>query len=139
MIEEEARVVAVEVGRVWVERQRAPACGQCAETCVTALAARSVATRTVRIPVSTTLELAEGDLVMLGIREDALLKGAMAVYLLPLLFLFGGALLGYAVVDLEWGKALGGASGLGFAFTLLKIASRRNQSGFEPVILHKIH
>lgn len=145
MIEEVAFVAEVAGRQVWLERTRKPGCAGCLETCATSLTAKFFTEKTVRFQVSSPFELKPGDRVVVGLAEDALVFGSFGVYLLPLLALFVGALSGKAVAGLtEWatpdlGSALGGVSGLLLSLAGLKVTRFFDRTGFQPVILRKIH
>ena len=98
MIEEHAQVVAVNDGDVWVETQRRSACGQCAANkgCGTATLAKVLGNKRSRVRAlnPTSVSVAVGDEVVIGIDEQALVRGSLAVYTVPLLSLFIFGLLG---------------------------------------------
>jgi len=98
MIEEHAQVVALNADGIWVETQRRTACGQCAANkgCGTATLAKVLGNKRSRVralnPKATSV--AVGDEVIIGIEEQALVKGSFAVYTMPLLAMFVFGLLG---------------------------------------------
>jgi len=98
MIEEQARVIALENDDVWVETQRRSACGQCAANkgCGTATLAKVLGNKRSQVrtlnPKSTPVSV--GDEVIIGINEQALVRGSLAVYTMPLLSLFVFGFLG---------------------------------------------
>ncbi|PKM22443.1 MAG: alginate biosynthesis protein AlgM [Gammaproteobacteria bacterium HGW-Gammaproteobacteria-14] len=130
MIEERGRVVAVEPGAVWVETVRSTACQSCAarKGCGHAMldGERAGARANVRALADQSLQV--GDQVVLGVPEGLLMRGAVMVYLLPLLLLLGGALIG-ASLDLKQvdGSAIGGVAGLLVGFLLNRWYSVRHQ------------
>ena len=95
MIEETAVVSKIVQNQVWVQGTgRASSCGKCAQnsSCSTQLLEKFIAKR--EIPVDTELFLECGDKIVVAIDEGQLIKGSMLIYILPLLALFFGALLG---------------------------------------------
>lgn len=98
MIEEHAQVVAVNADGIWVETQRRSACGQCAvnKGCGTATLAKVLGNKRSRVRALNPHDtpVAVGNEVIIGIDEQALIKGSLAVYTLPLLTMFLFALLG---------------------------------------------
>lgn len=96
MIEEQGRVVALEPGAAWIETVRATSCQSCSANkgCGHAVMDRNAAGSRARIRVESPRVLSVGDQVVVGIAEDSLMKAALMVYLLPLICLFAGALLG---------------------------------------------
>lgn len=96
MIEEQGRVVAVEPGAVWVETLRKSTCSSCSVKagCGQGLLDQLGANgRRGCVRALSTLQLAVGDSVVIGVREDLLVRGSLLVYLLPLLGLFAAAML----------------------------------------------
>lgn len=98
MIEEQAQVVELTSDGIWVETQRRTACGQCAANkgCGTATLAKVLGNKRSRVralnPKATLV--AVGDEVIIGIDEQALVRGSLVVYTVPLLSLFIFGLLG---------------------------------------------
>ncbi|WP_111657110.1 SoxR reducing system RseC family protein [Isoalcanivorax indicus] len=100
MIEESGRVVAVEPGAVWVETLRFSACRDCSarKGCGHGLMDSERAGARARVrALNPTLTLAVDDAVVVGIPEGALLRGAVMLYLVPLLLMFVAALVGAAL------------------------------------------
>lgn len=98
MIEERAQVIALDDEDVWVETQRRSACGQCAANkgCGTATLSKVLGNKRSQVrtlnPKAT--KVVVGDEVIIGIQEQALVRGSLAIYALPLLSLFLFGLLG---------------------------------------------
>ena len=77
---------------------------------------------------------------MVGVDEGALLRAAFAAYLVPILALLAGALLGRFLTDgAESGSLLGGSVGLLLAFAWLRRYSGRlgGNLAAEPVVLRR--
>lgn len=147
MIEERASVVEVADGRVWVETRRKSACGQCSvnKGCGTASLDRFFGERRNRIEVIADAAYAVGDEVLIGLRDDALLRGAVAVYLLPLAMLMVAALLGKSVaVFFNWPvepcTIISGLIGLAAGFYWLRRFTARisRNPDYQAVILQRI-
>lgn len=131
MIEALGRVVALEADTAWVETERQSSCGSCsAKGCGTGALARVVGARTQRVRVANGIGAGVGDTIALGLREDALLRGSLAVYIVPLVAMLAGALLGEAVAP-QWAAspdamaAFGGVSGLLLGLWWLRGFGRR--------------
>ncbi len=144
MIEEQAVVMEVGEGYAWVETQRRSACGACAtsEGCGTAVLAKAWGDRRVRVrAISDLPSLQPGDNVIVGLAEGALLSGSLLVYLLPLVLLLAGAMLGQAVFAGAGDEPvmLSGAVGLGLGFWVARAWSRRwrDDARFQPVVLRR--
>lgn len=108
MIEEKATVVDVEGQFAWVETQRQSTCSACSANkgCGTATLSKVLGQKRTRVRVLNDLGARPGDNVIVGLQEGALLRGSLAIYALPLLMLFGGALFGAVL-----------AEGFGFEYT----------------------
>ncbi|WP_198264676.1 SoxR reducing system RseC family protein [sulfur-oxidizing endosymbiont of Gigantopelta aegis] len=99
MIEEQAVVIKCEQQYVWVQTQRQSSCGHCSvkNGCGTQLLSKVLGNKTTYVrclnPDSlATQKLKEGDRVLIGLQESALLNGSFLMYLLPLasMILFAG-------------------------------------------------
>lgn len=142
MIEEQGRVVAVEADSIWVETVRSTACDSCSANkgCGHAVIDRQQAGARARIEVLLDGRVmpALGDHVVIGIPEGALMRGALMVYLLPLLTLFAGALAGTGreLAGLDMGLA-GGLAGLlvGFLVNRWYSVSNARNPAVQPQLL----
>lgn len=96
MIEERARVVAIEGDRALVQTQRRSACQSCSvkSGCGSSVLSTVVGTRSTQLSVENTLNASLGDEVLLGMDENAMVQGSFLVYALPLLMLLVFALIG---------------------------------------------
>ena len=147
MIEQNARVVAVEGDTAWVEAERSSACGGCAAKagCGTGSLAKAFGTRTNRMKVLNTVEARPGDAVIIGIEESALVRGSVAVYLVPLLTLLGGGIFGEFMAErlgvaIQVGGVTGGLIGLGAGLLWLRSYTRgiEKDPRFQPVTLKRL-
>ena len=142
MIEEQGRVVALEDDRLWVETLRRSACDSCSANkgCGHAVMDRNQAGARARIKVIAhhAVQASVGDQVVVGIPEGALLRGAMMVYLVPLLCLFAGALLGSLVQLQSFDLSLfGGLAGLlvGFLANRWYSVTNARNPALQPQLL----
>ncbi len=96
MIEQIATVVELEDDAAWVETQRHSACGACAmnKGCGAGLFAKAFRFGSPRLKVRHTHDVEVGDRVVIGVDEQALVRGSFAAYIMPILFMLGFALLG---------------------------------------------
>jgi sigma-E factor negative regulatory protein RseC len=148
MIEERAEVVACEGRFAWVQTQRASTCGSCAANkgCGTATLARVLGQRRTRVRVLNDARAVAGEQVVIGLSEQALVRGALAVYLVPLLGLLGGALFGahlaerLLVQEADLLSILFGGLGLAIGIGWLRHHARRirEDARYQPVILRRL-
>jgi sigma-E factor negative regulatory protein RseC len=150
MIEEHAQVVLVEGQDVWVETQRQSACGQCSvnKGCGTAVIGKVVGNKSTRVPVLNpdNVSVATGDRVLIGIEEQALVKGSMAIYLMPLLFMFLFGLLGeglakqFLLSNPDVLVVILSLLGLAMGFLWVRVFARgiALDSRYQPVLLRRL-
>ena len=96
MIEEQGRVIALEKGAVWVETLRKSTCSSCSANagCGQGLLDKlGTEGRRGHVRALCDLHLEVGDAVVIGVREDLLVRGSLLVYLVPLVGLFAAAFL----------------------------------------------
>jgi sigma-E factor negative regulatory protein RseC len=150
MIEEQAQVVDLNQEGVWVETQRRSACGQCAANkgCGTATLSKVLGNKRNRVralnPDATPVAI--GDEVVIGIEEQALVRGSLALYIMPLFALFLFGLLGSALAEqfslsqADAFSALFGLIGLAIGFLGVKWYSYaiRGDARFQPVLLRRV-
>jgi sigma-E factor negative regulatory protein RseC len=147
MIEEQGQVVDVQGEFAWIESERTTTCGSCAvrKGCGTSAIAKVLGQRRVRLRVLNRIDAHVGDQVVIGIAESGLLRGSLAVYAVPLLGLFAGALagqlLGSALFTLPSDLlAIGGAiCGFVAALAWLKRFSHNSEkdAAYQPVVLRQ--
>ena len=140
MIEEQARVVALEAGAVWVETLRQSTCGGCSANagCGQGLMDKiGVRASHGHVRALCDLQLQVGDQVVIGIAEDWLLRSALLVYLLPLLlfFLCAGVVQSLGAAE-PWVIAAGGLGLLAGWLALRALNSRlAHDRRAHPVVL----
>ncbi|WXL24531.1 SoxR reducing system RseC family protein [Ectopseudomonas mendocina] len=140
MIEERGRVVALEPGAVWVETRRQSTCGSCSAKAGCGhgvLQQLGFRERYARVRALSDLDLQLGDSVVIGVREDTLVRGSLMVYLLPLLGLFAAAVLvEQMAVDERW-VILSALLGFVVAGGVVRWRNRFwvNDAAMQPVVL----
>ena len=147
MLEETAQVIRVEGDTVWVETQRRSTCSGCAaeKGCGTATLSKVLGNRRNVVRVLADMPLRVGDQVVIGIREQALVRGSLAVYAVPILLLLAGALLGelgaqaFLWEGAETASLVLGLAGLIAGIYWLKRFSRQIQDdqNYQPVVLRR--
>ncbi len=140
MIEQVATVVRLEGDRAWITAERESSCGQCSlrKGCGTAVLANVLGKRSVNLCALNPVQAQPGERVIIGLDENAMLRGAVAVYLVPLLALIAGAglLAGQGDGTAVAGGVLGFLAGL---FWLRRFNRRiRRDPRFQPVILRRL-
>lgn len=143
MIEEQGRVVAVEPGAVWVETLRKSTCSSCfvKAGCGQGLLDQLGASgRRGYVRALSNLQLNVGDAVIIGVREDLLVRGSLLVYLLPLLGLFAAAMLAEQVGLSEPWVILSALLGFLFACCAVRWRSRvtAGEPALQPVVLRAL-
>ncbi|MEA2080609.1 MAG: SoxR reducing system RseC family protein [Pseudomonadota bacterium] len=147
MLEETAQVVRIKGAEVWVETQRRSNCSSCSaeKGCGTATLSRVLGNRRNVVRVLSSMPLRVGDRVVIGIREQALVRGSLAVYAVPILLLLLGGLIGelgaeqFIWENAEFASVTLGISGLIVGLVWLKRFARRiqNDPDFQPVVLRR--
>ncbi len=139
MIEETGRVASLEVGFAWVESERQSSCGSCAANkgCGTATLQKVMGNKYTRVKAINPISLQVGDLVVIGIQEQALLKGSFFAYIMPLILLLLGALLFEILFASEGMIIFGGLLGLILGFVFLKYLSSKiaTDERYQAVVL----
>lgn len=140
-VEEHGVVVAVDGEWATVRVERRSTCGSCAARsgCGNGVLADVLGRRALELRIATVAGLKPGDRVVLGLRDQALVSGAVTMYLFPLAGLIGGGLApslllpGIAEVWVVVSAVLGFGAGL--------VAVRRwlsvREGGLRPVLLHR--
>lgn len=144
MIEEKAIVVAIEGERALLQTQRRSACQSCSvkQGCGTSVLAKVVGKRSSQILISNTLSASVGDELVIGINDDALVKGSLLIYALPVVFLLLAALVGEFWAksydfNAELVSIIAGLTGFMFSFLLIRFVlfKTRLKSEIEPCML----
>ena len=148
MIEEIGVVISSQGGMAEVEGQRRSTCGGCAVNgaCGTSLIARYFGRRRSLLRAHNAIGAGPGDRVVLGMPEGALLEASFVAYLVPLLAMIGGAILGDHLAGL-WAPAyaqgmsvLSGFGALAAALWWLRSFGRSKASDerYQPKILRRV-
>ena len=147
MIEEHAQVIEIKGDSVLLQAQTQSACGSCAANkgCGTSVLAKVVGRKFTRFQAENNIDVKVGDTVVVGIAEDALLKGSLVMYIIPVVGMFLFALLAdqfYTATFYERDLMVAAAAIAGLIAGSLcsrwyfkRPASRQL---FSPVILRKI-
>ena len=149
MLEEHATVVAVEENAVWAEVQRQSVCGQCAANkgCGSAVLQKVLGNKRNIFRVSGDLRVSVGDEVVIGVNENAIVKGSLLVYALPIICIIVFALLGETIasrmmsIESDYMSVLGAAIGLIVSVFGLRWHSNKsnNQPQYQPIMLRHVN
>lgn len=147
MIEERGRVVRVQGDLAWVETQRRSACETCSAQngCGTGLIGRIFKSRSTPVRALNPVRARPGDEIVLGLAEQALVRGALTVYIAPLAALIGGAILADWLAPSGFTRdavtAIGGLAGLTAGLIWVRRFTRRIRADerYQPVILRCVN
>lgn len=145
MIEETGEVLSSEGEYAWVETQRKTACGSCSvnKGCGTSALSKMYGNKFSRVKALNPIAAKSGETVVLGLAEEALVRGSLMMYGVPLLGLIFGGTAGAALANM-WGlantdalSALFGILGLVAGFYVVHLFNRRvaRSEQYQPVIL----
>jgi sigma-E factor negative regulatory protein RseC len=146
MIEETARVIAIENNQLLLEAETRAACNACAarQGCGTSVLSKWVGRKFTRFQAPNTVNARVGDEVVVGLAEEAMLKGSVLVYLLPLLVMIGSALLADGLISTDTASRdllVLVSAVAGFALMLFIsrwfLATNSYRSKLTPVVLRK--
>jgi len=146
VIEESATVLSVAGNTAWVETQRRRSCDGCAARhgCGSAALSKVLGNRRTRLQVISQVEVEPGDRVVLGLQEQALIRGSIAVYLIPLLSMIALAVGAEAAFGTESGSGdgpalAGGLAGMVLGMMWLNMFGRKVQADarYQAVLLRR--
>lgn len=143
MIEQTATVLSSDDSHAVVEVGRQSSCSSCsAKGCGTGTLANLFGNKAIQLQIDNPLHAQAGDEVVIGIREQALIKGSLLVYILPLLSMMLGGLVGGTVVDTanEAPTLIGAVAGLAIGLLWLRHLTRnlRYNAEFSAVMLRRV-
>lgn len=144
-LETRATVVSTDKQLALVQANQANGCSQCnGKGCGSGKLSQMFCSKPRQFQVDNSINASIGDEVVVSVAEGALLRGIGLVYLLPLLLLVMGAMLG-TVLAAQAGQrdgyaAAGALSGLVAGFVFAKwFSSRQDRQQNRPYIARKWH
>ena len=147
MIEEQAQVVEIKGSVLLLQAQTQSTCGSCSANkgCGTSLLSKVVGRKFTQFQASNSVNANVGDTVVVGISEDALFKGSVVMYLVPVMAmlvfaLFADYFLAAVMQNRDLMIAVAAITGLVSGSLLARwyFLRRCNAHLFEPVVLRKI-
>ncbi|VAW50577.1 hypothetical protein MNBD_GAMMA05-193 [hydrothermal vent metagenome] len=146
MIEEQAQVIEVQGDQLILQAQTQSTCGSCAvnKSCGTSVLAKVVGRKFTQFQAENNIGAEVGDRVVVGIAEEALLKGSLAIYILPVIGMLVFALImDYLLVEMavrDLYIAASGAAGLVFGSLLARLyfLQKNSTHQFAPIVLRKV-
>lgn len=143
MITETGQVVDLGAGHAWIACRRQVECARCAEGkgCGGGLIGRMLGDRLHRVrAVTGGLSLAPGDRVLIGLDEEAVMRAAFVVYLVPLLAAVAAGGLAWGTLGGDAAAAAGALAGLAGGLAWARGYSRRHEADprFQPVVLRRV-
>lgn len=140
MLETRAKIIRIEGGKALIQASPGFGCEQCnGKGCSSSKLSQLFCSSPRQFQVENSINAEVGDEVIIGVAEGAVLRGISLVYLLPLVLLLAGALLGGL-----WGglptqhdgyAAIGALFGLVIGFVSAKQISLRQAKGyFQPFL-----
>ena len=147
MIEEQAQVVDISGDLLVLQAQTKSSCGSCAakKGCGTSVLSKVVGRKFTRFQAENSVEAKVGDTVIVGISEQALLRGSLMMYIIPIMGMLVFALVSDHLLDLSVKNrdlliAAAGIAGLvsGSLLSRWYFQRRENVHRFRPVVLRKI-
>jgi sigma-E factor negative regulatory protein RseC len=142
MLETRAIVISVEGKQAVVESVGGGGCGKCDSVngCGSSKLSQLFCSEPRRFLVQNDANAPVGATVQVVVGEGVLLRSALLMYFVPLVFLFAGAIFGSLWVEEESGDmfaALGALAGLISGYVLVRVLSGRQRllSVAQPVIL----
>jgi len=148
MIEESAIVISSDNDIIVIETQKKSSCGSCSvnKTCGTGIISKYFSPKTIEFSIKNTINAKVGDAIIVGINERVFLLGSFLMYILPLLFILGFALIGDFIAGLvEFANSeffviimacIGFVSSFGFMRYLLN--NKLNLLQFNPELIRKV-
>lgn len=146
MIEQNAIVVSNEAGIAEVEIIRQSSCSACSAQsgCGVSLLDRVLGRRPQRLVLTNAIDVRPGEEVVVGIPEGALLKAAVAAYLVPLLGLLAGAIVGKELLGgnspADASPLIFGLGGLALGLLATRVYSRKLAADprWQAVLLRRV-
>lgn len=144
LVEGIAHVVAVEGDKVWLEPEQTGTCGGCASS--GSCGAKGIGTTANRLEarrfmIANPANLVVGERIVIGIRENTLIKASLVAYAIPLATLFGFGIVAQSLDGRDGITMLAMLGGFVSGLILMRMsASRMSQRGdLAPRYVRRAH
>jgi len=139
MIKQRATVIEVTDDTIWLQAERQSTCSQCQikQGCGTGMLAKHVGKRFSKIAVNKTAETTVGQAITIAIPEQALLQGAVMMYLLPLVLLFFFSITARLAQFGEVVEIIAGLGGLSAGFIWVQHSLKNKKDGFQAKVVEE--
>ncbi len=143
MIEQTVKIVAIEGDQAWIESLSLHGCARCeaGEGCGGGIFAKLFSNKQFRMKIDNTLSLQQGDKVVIGIQDSAVTNASFISYILPLLGLIVGALLGslFDPIGSESWTLVGAVLGISISFLMSKLSLNSDsfKARYTPTMIRK--
>jgi len=147
MIEKQAQVIEIKGRLLFLQAQTQSSCGSCSVSkgCGTSLLAKVIGRKFTHFQAENNINAKVGDMVVVGIHEEALLKGSLMMYALPIVTMLFFALLADSLLSIasqHRDLMIAATSIMGLALGSLTSKWYFNRQSsvqrFAPVVLRKI-
>lgn len=138
MLEQDATVVEIDDGIVWVESISRSSCSQCSSSsCATSVISKLFGLKRNLLRMENKLQAKVGDQVIIGIPDNVLVKASIWAYLVPVLSMLLVTLMAVMQGAGDAVQVLSALSGLALGFMLVGRMTRstKNISSFDPQLL----
>jgi len=143
MVEQQATVLSVEGDQLILQAETKSSCNACEvkSGCGTSVLSKWVGRKFTHFQAKNTVNAKQGDEVVVGLSESALVSGSLIIYFLPLLGMFAFALVADALLQAS-DLMVAVSAFVGFAVALLicrnVLAKDRLKGQLSPVVLRKV-
>ncbi|MDM8568258.1 SoxR reducing system RseC family protein [Thiotrichales bacterium HSG1] len=137
MLEERGIITSINGQSITVRTRRSNSCGDCTANCGTGSLANILGKKYTEVTGVKYAGAKVGDTVIIGLNEQSLLKGALILYLLPLLMMFVTAISCKMLCQSELLTAFAGLFGLMLGLFIAKLLTGKMSKNirYQPTII----
>lgn len=142
MIESKAQVIWWRDGRALVRAEQQSSCAHCGShsECGTSVLSKAFGKRNYQVEIVAQQPLQAGEWVVIGVPEQGLVLASLLVYILPLLGVIIGAVLGEQLASGDGMSILGAAVGMVLCLIAARVVLQmtRHRKQLEPAIVRQL-